>query len=57
MDGQSVKYGSARLSIPGEGPTYDLHCSSLFGLPYRILTIIMVKPKKELQWRLIIGSC
>ena len=25
---------------------YSLHCSSFFGLPYGILTIKMVKPKK-----------
>ena len=32
--------------------TYSLHCSSFFGLPYRIRIIYLVKPKKELQWRL-----
>ena len=26
--------------------TYSLHCSSFLGLPYRILNIILVKPKK-----------
>ena len=34
------------------GATYSLHCSSFLGLPYRILIIYLVKPKKELQWRL-----
>ena len=33
-------------TLKPESPTYSLHCSSYFGLPYRILTIIMVKPKK-----------
>ena len=27
-------------------PTYSLHCSSFLGLPYRILIIYLVKPKK-----------
>ena len=27
-------------------PTYSLHCSSFLGLPYRILIIFLVKPKK-----------
>ena len=26
--------------------TYSLHCSSFLGLPYRILNIYLVKPKK-----------
>ena len=26
--------------------TYSLHCSSFLGLPYRILIIYLVKPKK-----------
>ena len=30
----------------GLGPTYSLHCSSFLGLPYRILLIYLVKPKK-----------
>ena len=32
--------------------TYSLHCNSFLGLLYRILNIYLVKPKKELQWRL-----
>ena len=28
------------------GLTYSLHCSSFLGLPYRILIIYLVKPKK-----------
>ena len=32
--------------------TYSLHCSSFLGLPFRILNIDLVKPKKGLQWRL-----
>ena len=28
------------------GITYSLHCSSFLGLPYRILLIYLVKPKK-----------
>ena len=32
--------------------TYSLHCNSFLGLPFRILNIELVKPKKELQWRL-----
>ena len=27
-------------------PTYSLHCSSFWGLPFRILNIDLVKPKK-----------
>ena len=27
--------------------TYSLHCSSFLGLPFRILTIELVKPKKR----------
>ena len=27
-------------------PTYSLHCSSFLGLPYRILNIDLLKPKK-----------
>ena len=38
------------------GFTYSLHCSSFFlvhqNLSSRILTIKLVNPKKELQWRL-----
>ena len=34
------------LSLVIQTTTYSLHCSSLFGLPYGILTIKMVKPKK-----------
>ena len=30
------------------GPTCSLHCSSFLGLPYRILVIYLVEPKKEL---------
>ena len=32
--------------IEAEDATYSLHCSSFLGLPYRILNIILVKPKK-----------
>ena len=27
-------------------PTYSLHCRSFLGLPFRILSIELVKPKK-----------
>ena len=27
-------------------PTYSLHCSSFLGVPFRILNIELVKPKK-----------
>ena len=36
---------SAGSSI-GLGLTYSLHCSSFLGLPYRILIVYLVKPKK-----------
>ena len=29
-----------------DASTYSLHCSSFLGLPYRILIIYLVKPKK-----------
>ena len=37
---------------PVQASTCSLHCSSFLGLPYRILIIYLVKPKKEIQWRL-----
>ena len=30
----------------GLGFTYSLHCSSFLGLPFRILNVKLVKPKK-----------
>ena len=30
-------------------PTCSLHCSSFLGLPYRILIIYLVKPKKTME--------
>ena len=33
-------------------PTFSLHCKSSLRLPYRILNAKLVKPKRELQWRL-----
>ena len=32
--------------VVGSINTYSLHCSSFLGLPYRILVIYLVKPKK-----------
>ena len=29
----------------------SLQCSSFLGLPFRILNVYLVKPKKQLQWR------
>ena len=34
-----------------EYSTYSLYCSSFLGLPFGILNIELVKPKRELQWR------
>ena len=45
------------LRVWSLGSTYSLHCSSFWGLPYRILIIYLVKPKKELEWRLEVGLC
>ena len=36
--------------------TYSLHCSSFLGLPYRILLIYLVKPKKGTTMETI-GRC
>ena len=33
-------------SVNPQYHTYSLHCSSFLGLPYRILIIYLVKPKK-----------
>ena len=33
-------------SVWGSGFTYGLHCSSFLGLPFRILNVKMVKPRK-----------
>ena len=47
-----VQVGSAytemrkTLYIKSLGFTYSLHCSSFLGLPYRILIVYLVKPKK-----------
>ena len=37
---------------PSSVAAYSLHCSSFLGLPFGILNIELVRPKKELQWRL-----
>ena len=39
--------------MPHSEPTYSLHCSSFLGLPFRILLIYLVKPKKELTMETI----
>ena len=37
--------------------TYRLHCSSVLGVTiYRILHVKLVRPKKELRWRLQVSS-
>ena len=37
--------------------TYSLHCSSVFGLPFRVLYIDLVKPKKGTTMETIGSSC
>ena len=44
-------FASSSISAAASA-TYSLRCSSFLGLPFRILNIELVKPKKELQWRL-----
>ena len=46
-------FGPVRFGVQGNrglgpelGDTYGLHCSSFLGLPYEILSIYLVKPKK-----------
>ena len=46
------RWGAGCESLRPRSLTYSLHCSSFLGLPFRILSIQLVKPKKELQWRL-----
>ena len=40
------------LALPDHPTTCSLQCTSCLGLPFRILNIDLVKPNKELQWRL-----
>ena len=41
-----VKAQSVLFFLPTFKYTYSLHCSSFSGLPFRILNIELVKPKK-----------
>ena len=43
---QNLALEAQNSRIHVKSPTYSLHCSSFLGLPFRILNIDLVKPKK-----------